>query len=474
MKVRWKYLLSIALWSLGLVFSLNSVQAQTKLGVVWNPDESQSSVSSQLASFSKYSTGLLIVEHPVAESTLSELDKSGIPYLVNSGFEFYTTSRFTENKARVLARIKTIYQKYSPSPTFLGLILFNSSQIFRENFQILEQSVIEESGLKDSLQFYNILNQELLLFNADSAVAQILPSESLEKSSIHNFVHAIARSDKYLLVSDYWLTEISSKFPSFPEAISNASNLGDAKIPLPALAESSEPFQWSIFLIILLWISLAINIMINATYKNTILRYFLAHRFFVDDVLSYRQRSSVSAIFLLIQHALFGGLVTYFLSKVYLSEIGLQSLFHFAPALAIVGQNYFSLFLFTAFIVLFIELIAILWIYIPNPNLVHFNQAMNIFTWIFHLDFVVVTVMGVLYISQASHYFLLALAIFYLIVWYASFNISAFDTSKRLSLERGNYLLKTIALHTLVSTLALVALFIYSYWIQVLDLAIRV
>ncbi len=473
MKVRWKYLLSAALWIFGILLSPNSIEAQTSLGVLWSSENDEATVSSQLASFTQYSVGLIILEHPVSDNTLLELEKAGIPYLVNSGFDYFTSSRFSEHKAIVLETVKSIHKRHASSPTFSGLVLFNNSQTYRDKFQSLEQNLIKESGLKDSLQFFHILNRELLQTNSDYPVAQILHNQQVGKASIHEFAQGVKTSGKFLIVTDTWLWGITSQFPSFADAISSTSNLTSAQIPLPILEESSTPFHWAILLILLLWISLAINIMLNTTYQSTILRYFIAHRFFVDDVLSYRQRSSISAVYLLFQHALFGGLVTYFLAKVYLSEIGLNALYDLAPFLAIAGHNYFSLFFITVIIILLIELLAILWIYIPNPSLVHFNQAMNIFTWIFHLDFIVVTIMGVLFIAQAPHYYLLFLAITYVVIWYVSFNISVIGTSKRLSLARGKYLIKTIVLHTLVSVLALVFLLVYSYWMEILNLAIK-
>ena len=473
MKARWKYLLSVALWSLGLLLIPSSIQAQTKLGVVWQPESIQKNTSNQLSTFSDYSVGLIILDHPVSDNVLFELENTGIPYLINSGFEYYTATRFVENKSIVLEKVKNIHQRYSSSPTFSGLVLFNNSQSYSDTFEALEKDFILESGLKDSLKFFQIFNHDLLQINSNHPVAQLLQTDRIEKASIHEFVQGIQTSNNYLIVKDTWLLGISSQFPSFSNAISNASDLTSAHIPLPALEDSSAPFQWAILLILLLWISVAINIMLNATYQSTILRYFVAHRFFVDDVLSYRHRSSISAVYLLFQHALFGGLVTYFLAKVYLSETGLNALYDLAPILSIAGHSYLSLFFISVIIILLIELIAILWIYIPNPGLVHFNQAMNIFTWIFHLDFIVVTIMGVLFIAQAPHYYLLFLAITYLVTWYASFNISVIGTSKRLSLARGRYLIKTIFLHTVLSVLALVLLFTYNYWMEILNLAIR-
>ncbi len=473
MKARWKYLLSVALWSLGFLLIPSSIQAQTKLGVVWHPENSQNKISNQLSTFTNYSVGLIILNHPVTDNVLLELENASIPYLINSGFEFYTTTHFVENKLIVLEKVKTIHQRYSSSPTFSGLVLFNNSQNYRDKFLTLELDLILESGLKDSLKFYQIFNDELLQLNSELPLAQVLKTESIDKTSIHQFVRGIQTSKDLLIVNDTWLFGISSQFPSFSDAISNASDLTSAQIPLPVLEDSSTPFRWAILLILLLWVSLAMNIMLNTTYQSTILRYFVAHRFFVDDILSYRQRSSVSAVYLLFQHALFGGLVTYFLAKVYLSETGLDALYYLVPLLTIAGHSYFSLFFISVIIILLIELIAILWIYIPNPGLVHFNQAMNIYTWIFHLDFIVVTIMGVLFIAQAPYYYLLFLGITYLVIWYASFNISVIGTSKRLSLARGRYLIKTIVLHTLLSVLAVVFLFVYNYWMEIIDLVIK-
>ncbi|MEP5835641.1 MAG: hypothetical protein ABJ383_16575, partial [Balneola sp.] len=219
---------------------------------------------------------------------------------------------------------------------------------------------------------------------------------------------------------------------------------------------------------------LAVNVATNPTYLETIPRYFTAHRFYVGDIMSYRERSSASAVFLLFQHAIFGGLVVYILSKIFISDTGLEALYHHIPYIAVMGKNYFSLFVLSSVLVLIVELIALIWLYVPNKEMTHFNQGLNLFTSIFHLDFIIVTAIVTGYFGDWNTTLISFLALSYLLIWFSSFNITAFDASKRLGMHRNSYLFKTIGLHTLVSGALVVLLVVFNEWWDILKLAVSV
>jgi hypothetical protein len=126
-------------------------------------------------------------------------------------------------------------------------------------------------------------------------------------------------------------------------------------------------------------------------------------------------------------------------------------------------------------VVLVVEMIALFWLYFPNKEMSHFNQALNLFTWIFHLDFILVTLLVTVYFSGWSASFLAGiLAITYVLIWFSSFNITALDASKRLGMHRNAYLFKTIGLHTLISGASVAILLFFNGWWDVLRLAVSV
>ena len=125
--------------------------------------------------------------------------------------------------------------------------------------------------------------------------------------------------------------------------------------------------------------------------------------------------------------------------------------------------------------ILVVEMIALFWLYFPNKEMSHFNQALNLFTWIFHLDFILITLLVTVYFSGQSTSFLASiLAITYVLIWFSSFNITAFDASKRLGMHRNTYLFKTVGLHTLISGVLVILLLIFNGWWDVLRLAVSV
>ncbi len=469
---RYKYLLLKVVWLLCLLVPSTFLQAQTLLGVNWQPEVNKQIVADRVKSFSNSNVDLVIVPYPVADFVIESLEDAGIPFVVNSGFEFYTISHLDEQAAKVSSFVRNLHNDYASFQHFSGIILFNNSQSYRKQFQEIELSIVSNSGLADSLHFYNILNEELIEITSKQAIGTFAPFHKADEQAIHDFSNSIGTSHKYLFVSGNWLQQSFINFEHFQSALYNAESLEQAAIPLPLLPEETSPFHWYIFLLILLWLSLGANILINTTYKDTISRYFLSRRFFVDDILHYRERSSLSGFFLFIQHALFSGLVAYFMARVYISEEGIRALFEFAPYIAIFGSNYFSIFFITTLLIILLQIIALLWLYLPNPKLAHFNQALNIYTWIFHVDFILITALTVLFVADAPHFVMVAIAIVFVLIWFNSFNISALDTSKTLGDARNGYLIKTIGLHTILVMTGLVLLLIYNDWIEIFDLII--
>lgn len=474
MKSRSKYpcfFLGLLIW---IFFASNLTSAQSSLGVIWNPPPNELQASDELRTLKSYSTKLIILKEPENPYITAELNRLEIPFIIDTDNQFYTASKFNDQKDAILKQVNRIYSLNHQYGSFLGTLVFSHSQTNNDSFKTILQSLEKLTVFNDSLSFYEYKNNELKNLSEETKTGSFFSPHKPDVAAIYDFNDLIENTSSLLIVEYSWLREIVTNFPNIEHALQNSTTLSDAVIPLPKLPEETPLVHWSIIILLLLWISLAVNVMINPTYKETIFRYFTSHRFFVDDILSYRERSSSSAIFLFFQHAIFGGLVTYVLAKTFITETGLEAFYSYLPGLGILGQNYFSLFMLGSLTVFLIETIAIAWIYIPNPALSHLNQALNLFTWIFHLDFILVTVIIVLFFAGSSTLILSILSLIYIIIWFSSFNTTALDSSKRLGMNRTRYLFKTIALHTLGLAVVVAFLLIFNGWLEVLDLVINI
>lgn len=474
MKSKSKYLCLFSGLLLWIFFASDLISAQTSLGVVWNPPPNELQASDQLRTLKSYSTKLVILKKPRNPYILAELNRLGIPFIIDAGNEFYTASKFSDQKDAIFRQVSQIHSANREYASFLGILIFSHSHTHSDSFKSTFRSLVQASNLGDSLSFYEFKNNQLGNLSEGKKKGSFFLSQKPGAESVHKFHDLMGNAGDLLIVEYSWLKNTLGDFPDIEQALQNSASLNEAVIPLPKLPEETPLLHWSVIVLLLLWISLAVNIVISPTYKETIFRYFTSHRFFVDDILSYRERSSLSATFLFFQHAFFGGLVAYVMAKTFFSETGLEALYSYIPAVGITGQNYFSLFVLASLAVLLIEVIAIAWIYIPNPSLSYLNQALNLFTWTFHLDFLLVTLIVVLFFAGSSPIVLSVLSVLYVVIWFSSFNTTALDSSKRLGMNRTRYLFKTIALHTLAFALVVAFLLIFDGWKEVLDLVIHI
>src|SRR5690554_1119948 len=157
---RYKYLLLKVVWLLCLLVPTTFLQAQTLLGVNWQPEINKQIVADRVKSFSNSIVDLVILPFPVDDFVIESLENAQIPFVVNSGFEFYTISHLDEQATEVSSFVRNLYNDYASFQFFSGIILFNNSQSYRKRFQEIELSIVSNSGLVDSLHFYNILNNE--------------------------------------------------------------------------------------------------------------------------------------------------------------------------------------------------------------------------------------------------------------------------------------------------------------------------
>ena len=435
------------------------VKAQTNIGVRWIIPDNNAQLDEQLTFLKAHHIDLVIVDEIPSSDQALAFERFRMPFIIDLGNQFLTEEDFGIRTNQLLADAGSIANQFDTLAAFSGILAYKHS-FPTDSLRNLYSGHFIQQG--DSILRNNQLLGKVLVFSKNDV------------RSLHQFKDKLEQKLPYVIVDYDWLKNTVEIYPEIKSLFLAKENLDPKSFPLPKAPEQQPSSRWSVIVLLLLWISLAVNIGISPTYLETIPRYFTAHRFFVDDIMSYRERSSVSALFLFFQHAVFGGLTVYILAKTYISNIGLEALYHHVPYFSILGQNYFSLFVLTTILILIVELIALIWLFVPNKEMTHFNQALNLFTWIFHLDFILVTLMITAYFAESNSLFIGLFAILYLLVWFSSFNITAFAASKKLGMNRNSYLRKTILLHTIVSLGVLTLTIVFNGWWDVLELVINI
>lgn len=458
-------------------------QAPPLLGVSATRADDNQEIIKQLPEL--HPLGIRVVEfrHPVEERHLKAASEAGMQVLVRLDRQFLIPSELAATAQDFTTTVTELVSYYAQSSvSALGLYSFSASYdpSFQSSLSGLLPSLV---GNPPQLTLYEVSTQPESalspLLQIDT-VHEILPASNLlytkkYSSSDLGDIEKLIDLSPHLILFDYqWFSQANQTYPPFAVALQNYAQTGEFLLPLPKETSSTSDFNWLILIFLLIWGTLGIHVHTIPTYKPLIARYFAFHRFFVDDIMRYRLRSAISGIFLLIQHALFGGFLMAMLAREFISPIGLDALFNYFPVLSAFGNTYFSIFLVMVFLTFLIEIIGILWLYLPSKSMKHISQTINLYSWVFHLDFLLVSVLFILHLNQISQTAILLLSGLFVFNWLLAFFLAAIDSSRYLVRGQALYLLLTLGIHTLLFIGMSTLLFGTPSIIEVLELAITI
>ncbi len=446
----------------------------TQLGISFPDGVNGQEIQSQIPLFQELGISMLEFQHPVPVSLLDSLEKTSLGIMIRTENKFLTTANLLDSSADLILQFKDVLNYYAPYSNVSAIGLFSFRQPDNELFDAELKLIINSLADSSRISFYEIssINQT----SGISAVIQIHDKFYPEngdnyvlrkpfQSSDFEMVSKLVLSDTPLLLFDsVWFEEATSPQSPLPETLREYRETGVFLLPLPNPETSGIQLNWPILVFLITWLIVGIHLKTVPTYRDTMLRYFTFHRFFVDDIMRFRERSALSGTFLLLQHALFTGLLAYILAKHFVGKQGLEALYHHLPLLAVFGKNYFSLFSITVVLTFLIEIIGLLWLYLPSKSMQHFSQTVNLYAWIFHIDFILISLMLILLLTNSQGILLPILGILFILNWLIGFGFCAYDSSKYLLKNRTSYLLYTIGLHTIVNV-GLIIFFLTNYYV---------
>lgn len=478
------YLASTILLCAGLLLFIstpsNAQDQAFPVGVHWNAPDSWGEQVSELALFEE--TGIKFIEliHPVNTALLDSLQKYNFSILIRTDKEYMTRTAISGNLDDLIYEYKNLIERYKNYDFVNAFGLYAHSQSFNEEYQGLFKVVVDSLKNHTNADLYEVNTGD---FNAlDFAFTQInhysTPvtsgyyyfSKEYFRNDISAFNRLMAEVPPGIMIDSEWLKTAVDDYPPLKTALSERTEDGMFVLPVPQAIEEGFDFNWVVFVFILIWISMGVHIRISPMYRDLMFRYFTAKRFFVDDVMRYRERALASGIFLFVQHAMFSGIVFYCFAKACFSETGLDALFHYLPQLGITGQNYFSIFVVGFLLTAIMMSIGIAWLYFPSKSMRHMSQVFSLYTWVFHLDFLLVSLMLILLLTGASEVTILVLSILFVLIWLSGFVLTAIDSSKYLQKGRISYLFYTIGIHALINILMIIWALSSGLFIDVLEL----
>ncbi len=449
----------------------------TSFGISFSNDLTSDEILDATPELQILGISVIELQSPVSDQVIRGISESGLQILIRSDLEFLTNSELN-NSDLFRTEIAPFLLEYSSKPGVVGISLPSySDSIQSVSLEVIQNQIPDTSGISyyqvNTLESGSI--QSIIDIKAGKQLTssnQILISSPFKKPDITLIKEAIDFGTNLILMDWYWFKEAQQSESYFSDALIVASESSEILFPNYPNPDVNKSVDWPIIILVLLWITVGIHLRSNPTYRPLIFRYFTFHRFFVDDIMRYRERSAASGITLFIQHAYFTGLVVYILSAFFLSEKGLEALYSHLPLIAVFGQNYFTLFVLSIILTLSVNFLCLFWLFLPSKSMKHFSQVINLYSWVFHLDFIIVSLMLILLITSGSSVLMLTLATLHILTWLTAFVAAAIDSAKYLAKSRIKYLLVTNGLFLIAFFGIIIAFVLSGYPFDVLKLAL--
>lgn len=436
---------------------LAQLSQRPSLGVSFSDEFTEQQIINLIPDLQDLGIYFIELTHPVSHNLINKISNLSFQLFIRSDIKFLTESEInnSEKLTDLLLPYVKLYSAY-PVVTGIGLTSFSSfldAHIITQLYEI--QTDISNATLYEINTATNPISLTIIdarSFSENPQDSQFLFEAPYQQGDLQ-LVKSINRFGSDLILFDYsWLVQAMENESYLRESLITFADSDDQEILLAnSETENSKSIpDWPVIILVLLWLSLGIHIKSNPTYGSLILRYFSFHRFFVDDIMRYRERSSTPGVTLFIQHSFFTGLIIYILGLAFISERGLEAFYFHFPVLAVFGENYFTLFASAVILTLIFGFLSLLWLYIPSKSMNHFSQVLSLNSWIFHIDFLLVSSSLVLLKTESSAMIILFFCGLHFLIWIIGFIVAAYDSSQYLTQGKVKYLTGTAGLFILL------------------------
>ncbi|MEO1021419.1 MAG: hypothetical protein AAFW89_02655 [Bacteroidota bacterium] len=417
------------------------------------------------------------IPHTTSDRELERIAASGLEIWVNTKLSYLTPTRIAQEQAEMELLVDLVHRRFESFSNYRGLILSEYSAFYTDEvlFFVQELAAQAPSVTPYIRSGFPVDDAQIrVIRTAGSGETQ---ADVIQITSSH-FEEEIIQwleddSTIPLIPVDVFLGWMDQSSPDWETSFSAFAAGSDLVLPRSQNVPASPDFNWPVFVLLGLWISLAVHVRTEPTYRGLLFRYFTGNRFFVDDIMQYRDRSVTHGVFLIIQHAVFAGLIAVLCAYVFISEAGLSAFFDVVPSFLFPGKTYASFFIVVGLMVFLVELIGLLWLYVPSRSLRHVSQVLSLYSWNLHLNFVIVTAAVTAFYAGFSSVTILVLTILFVLNWYMSFNLTAWWAAKYQMERSSSYLGYTIGIHTVVSLGTVSSIFFFPSVLETLELVLR-
>jgi hypothetical protein len=435
---------------------------------------------------------LLEINGSLKPQTWEQINTLGFRVFAKLPFRFPMVQSFTNTDSVLLVESYNSLRRYLTQPSVEALGLFRYGAVHDPDFAQAIQPYVRKirERFEGSIYYSTVRNEPF-------SVDQILDFRKLEQrvlaenkisvpDSLISTVGAVGyrpdhQSGNYLrpfkayldrlnnkpvpvFVSSNWLFTMMEKYPDFARIIQLYNSDSEFVFPVPAEQYTrTSAHSLIVLLILLIWCLLAGTYHMSPVYRKSAMRYFLAHAFFVEDVMKRHIRSIGASITILLLNVILAGISLYCISQTSFSSLGLEAISHHYPAVSILKVTELSIFLWGTVLSAALTAFSIVLIKLGNKALKSFRQVLNLYAWPLQLNFVITTIMVTLLMAGDYPRITLVLAVLYAIIHIGAFIATAIDSAKYLGAKKGLFLGGSIGVYLLIVSAVV-------YWLTIGDL----
>lgn len=454
---------------------------QRTLAVQWDIPEDRETALHQLETFRNLDIHLIeISEQPEKEiwNRINELEFSVYGHL---SLTFPLVQTFANPDSLLVEDLRKSLDLFITQPSLQALGLFKYGAIYQPGFDTAIRPFVEEiRNSFDGQLYYTMVRKndspadEYFDFKmlevkvkaqqnfsvGDSLspeVGGIAYRPEAEISSylrpFHTFLeeHKGKYESTPIFVSSRWLLPMLEKYPDFAQTVRLYNSDSEFVFPVPREASNlTATNSLIVLLLILIWCILAVNYHMSPVFRKSSMRYFLAHVFFVEDVMNRHIRSVGASLTILVVNMLLAGITVYCVTKVTFSPLGLEAVIFYYPKIILLQPPMLSLFLWGFVLAGILTVTSIIWIKLSNKAIRSFRQVLNLYTWPLQINFILATVMVTLLMAGPYPAMTLLLAILFSAVHISAFIITAVDTAKYMASHKALFLMGSIGIYLLI------------------------
>lgn len=441
-----------------MMAGISSSYAQRSLGVSWEVPKNPTKALQQLNQFNKAGISFLEIQSPVDDTVRASIKQIGFTVYGNLDIRYPLSNTFAKSDSVLVNKIQHQTSLLLKNSSTAALGLFSYGPASRQNFQKAIHPFIKQIKKADSLSVYGHLSFWQPVPKSDNGADFYIRDLTITKRNFKDFsiapdpnIHAYryrpasliayslaafkkvvtestAQPSKPLFVNGSWLLSMLDRYSQLKPALQTLSKQNRVILPLP---DKPSPSTGNpvipIILLLVIWGSWGLHYNISPVYRKSLLRYFTAHTFFVNDVIKRHFRSPAPAIILLLQNGLAISATGFVALQTIFTKQGLLALFYHLPGLSVLGEHFISMALALFLTSILLSTISILWIFLGNKKRCSFTQLATFYAWPLHLNLILASLVIILHASGSAYILIASLSIVVLLVQISSFFITSFD-----------------------------------------------